>query len=503
MCQFRVAVSAFFCYHIRVMAKKNDLPFFGRGEIIDRLVALWNKRVPSLVTCRERRRIGKTTLIEQFAHQSKAKFIKLEGLKPKAKMSNADQLAAFASQLALQTQSEKSVPADWFAAFTRLDREIRGNGRTVILLDEISWMAYYDVTFAGSLKVAWDNLFKRHSQLVLVVCGSVSSWIKDWIIDSGDFYGRRSLDIVVPELPLPECVKFWGDMAGRTSMRDILDILSVTGGVPRYLEEVDPSFSASDNLRKMFFMPHAPLAVDFDEMFTEVITEQPTFTARVLRSLVDGRKSVSDISRVLDMQRNGHISRALDSLEECGLISSDSSANPETGEMAREKIYRLSDNHARFYLRYVEPMRESIDRDAYDFVSLDALPGWETMMGFAFENLVVNNFRILAKFLHLGKAPVLYAAPFRKRGSKNAEGFQIDLLIRQKRTLWIVEVKRRRDIGRQVIDEVEAKASRLHVGRDVSVRRALVYDGNLAPIVETDGYFDVLIQFEDFLGIGR
>ena len=483
------------------MAKKGNLSFFGRDEIINRLAALWNKRVPSLVTCRGRRRIGKTTLIQQFANRSKARFIKLEGLKPKPKMSNADQLAAFASQLALQTQAERSVPVDWLSAFTRLEREISDDGRTVVLLDEISWMAYYDVTFAGSLKVAWDNLFKRHRRLVLVVCGSVSSWIKDWIIDSGDFYGRRSLDIVVPELPLSECVNFWGPAARRIGMREMLDVLCVTGGVPRYLEEVDPSLSAADNLRNMFFIPHAPLAVDFDEMFTEVITEQPTFTARVLRSLVDGRKSVSDISRVLGMQRNGHISRALDRLEECGLISSDSSSNPETGEMAREKIYRLSDNHALFYLRYVEPLRESIDRDAYEFVSLDALPEWETTMGFAFENLVVNNFRTLAKFLHLGKAPVLYAAPFRKRGTEGNEGFQIDLAIRQRRTLWVVEVKRRRNIGREVIDEVETKARRLHVGRDVSLRRALVYDGNLAPIVETDGCFDALIRFGDLLGL--
>ena len=132
------------------------------------------------------------------------------------------------------------------------------------------------------------------------------------------------------------------------------------------------------------------------------------------------------------MQRNGHVSRALDRLEECGLITADAESNPETGETAREKIYRLSDNHARFYLRYVEPLRESIDRDAYEFISLDALPGWETSMGLAFENLVVNNFRSLAKFLHLGKAPILYAAPFRKRPSKGTggEGLQIDLLVR-------------------------------------------------------------------------
>ena len=71
-------------------------------------------------------------------------------------------------------------------------------------------MAHYDPTFAGTLKIAWDNHFKKHPRLILVPCGGVSSWIRENIIADGAFFGRRSLDLVVPELPLSECVKFWG-----------------------------------------------------------------------------------------------------------------------------------------------------------------------------------------------------------------------------------------------------------------------------------------------------
>ena len=183
-----------------VMAKQSNLSFFGREEIIDRLETLWGKRVPSLVTCRGRRRIGKTTLIEKFANRSKARFIKLEGLKPKDKMSNADQLSAFASQLALQTHAERAIPTDWLSAFAHLDGEIRDEGRTVVLLDEISWMAYYDVTFAGSLKVAWDNLFKKHRRLVLVVCGILTSSCRNFPFPSASSSGE-------PRLGGSTCVK--------------------------------------------------------------------------------------------------------------------------------------------------------------------------------------------------------------------------------------------------------------------------------------------------------
>ena len=207
--------------------------FYGREDQIGGLLTLFRKRTSSLVTCRGRRRIGKSTLIKIFAERADARFIKIEGLKPKNGLSNADELSNFAIQLAAQTGCEETPPSNWLNAFIRLDKEVDDSKRMVVLLDEVSWMAHYDKTFSGTLKIAWDNYFKRHPKLVLVVCGSVSTWIRDNIIEDGSFFGRRSLDVVVPELPISECVKFWGKAAHRIDRREIIDVLSVTGGIPR------------------------------------------------------------------------------------------------------------------------------------------------------------------------------------------------------------------------------------------------------------------------------
>ena len=78
----------------------------------------------------------------------------------------------------------------------------------------------------------------RNSPSAPVLCGSVSSWIRDSIVQNRAYVGRRSLDMVVGELPPAECLKFWGKKSARIDSREVLDVLSVTGGVPRYLEEI-------------------------------------------------------------------------------------------------------------------------------------------------------------------------------------------------------------------------------------------------------------------------
>ena len=477
--------------------------FFGREHIIRTLDELWGKNSPSFVTCRGRRRIGKSTLIERFAEVSEARFLKIEGAKPNGNTTDEDERRSFAFQLATQTGAEDSCPSNWLNAFIRLSREISDGVRTVVLLDEVSWMGSFDSTFSATLKIAWDNHLKKHPHLIFVVCGSVSTWIRDNIIDNKAFYGRRSLDIVVPELPLSECIKFWGDKVGNVSEREILDVLAVTGGIPRYLEELNPSLPCEENLRRMCFVPNAPLRVDFDDMFTDVITKQPRLSAKVIRALVAGPKSITELSDALEVEKGGDLSCALSQLKESGMVESAGGKNPKTGADIREKKYRIKDNYSRFYLKYIEPVKDMIDADSFAFSGLGQFPGWDADLGYQFENLVVNNFRDLLPELHLQGVMIKSAAPYRKKGSRKSgeAGCQIDLLIQTASSAYVIEIKRKSHIGHEVIDEVRKKCRLLPHQRGVSLRTALVYSGELAKSVVAEGYFDAIVPFAKLIGL--
>jgi hypothetical protein len=59
-------------------------------------------------------------------------------------------------------------------------------------------------------------------------------------------------------------------------------------------------------------------------------------------------------------------------------------------------------------------------------------------------------------------------------------------------------MKRKGRIGESVEKEVQDKIERLAFPRGKSVRTVLVYDGDVDPQVEEDGYFDYLVPIEKF-----
>lgn len=473
--------------------------FYGRESELAELAGLWEKDTASLVSCQGRRRIGKSRLVEEFATRSGAKLLSLIGLPPQPQLGNADQLKAFGRQLAAQTDTPDPAPSNWTQAFRALDRVLDNRRKTVVLLDEISWLGGFDPDFPGELKNAWDTLLRKRRKLVMVLCGSVSSWISENILDNTGFAGRLSLQIVLGELPLRDCARFWGSTASRIATREIFDVLSVTGGVPRYLEEIRPDRSAEDNIARLCFRPSGTLFRDFDQIFGEVFGERAAAKRAILAALADGPRTGSELAGILETPRNGHLSARLDELDLAGFVAKDSGLNPETGRGARQDRYRLRDNYTRFYLRFIQPRAAEIRSGLLQFTALENLPGWETAMGLQFENLILNQIPELLPRLGLAGLPVLSAAPWRTRGKGKGTGAQIDLLVQTRKSVCLVEIKRRRRIGEEAEDEVARKIKALHLPPGISVRTALVYEGELAPVVRGNGYFDFIVPASDLL----
>ena len=86
--------------------------------------------------------------------------------------------------------------------------------------------------------------------------------------------GRISLRLVIRELSLPHCNQFWGAQAKRTAAQDKLKVLAVTGGVPRYLEEIQPQQTAEQNIGWLCFREGALLFDEFDRIFADLFDKK-------------------------------------------------------------------------------------------------------------------------------------------------------------------------------------------------------------------------------------
>ena len=236
-------------------------------------------------------------------------------------------------------------------------------------------------------------------------------------------------------------------------------------------------------------------------MFSSVFGQRVKSRGSILRLLMSGPKTAAELAESEGGESSGNYTKVLRDLQLAGFVSGDGGLNPQTGKPLREVRYRIKDNYVRFYLHYVEPRKAAIENGLFDFTSLEQLEGWHVRLGLQFENLVLNHVQKLFPMLGLGRSLVLSAAPHVQKGTKRRKGCQIDLLIQTERTLFVVEIKRCKEIDHSIISEVEDKVMSLKYDHRQSVRTALVYDGDLVASVPASRYFDFLISAEELFGL--
>lgn len=274
----------------------------------------------------------------------------------------------------------------------------------IVLLDEISWMGSEDVDFLGELKNAWDLQWKNNPEFILILCGSISTWIEKNILSSTGFMGRISQTIALKELSLNECNEFFKATGNKISAHEKLKLLAITGGVPRYLEEIEPNIFADENIKTLCFTPGGVLVREFEDIFHDLFLNKSQFYKLIVLALSQRSMTYQDLCETLNLTVSGTWNIYIQEMIEAGFISKDANWNIKSGEKSRLYKLRLSDNYLRFYLRTIEPNLEKIQKGFFSNLPLQTFPGWDAIMGLQFENLVLYNrtalFEILKIYAH-------------------------------------------------------------------------------------------------------
>lgn len=472
--------------------------FLGRQHELGLLNLLKDKNTASLVTISGRRRIGKSRLLQEFGKHYE--FYSFTGLPPSKSVRANEQREYFAKRISQQFAIPLLPHNDWADLFWFLAERVK-TGRVVLLFDEVSWMAQDDPLFLGKLKNAWDEHFKKNAELILALCSSVSIWMEKNILSDKGFMGRRSLHLHLKELPLQECNEFWGAGHQAISAYEKFKFLAVTGGVPRYLEELKPSLSAEENIKLLCFDKSGILFSEFDDIFSDLFIHDTHKYREIIMILSSGTKDNNEICTELNTTSNRAISDYLHELELAGFITRDFRWNITTEKPAKLSRYRLSDNYLRFYCKYILPNKHLILNDEFVNQSIASVINWSTISGLQFENLILNNRIYIKKALGIQPGETILEGPYFQAKTSKQESCQIDYLIQTKfNTLFVCEIKfSKHKIGTQVIEEFKSKIKKLKMPRGFSYRPVLIHINGVQENVTETGFFAKIIDFSEIL----
>ena len=471
--------------------------FVGRQHELERLRGLPSHKA-NLVVLRGRRRIGKSRLAAEFAKDKI--FLSFSGIAPNEETTAQDQLDEFARQFYAHFKLPPLTFKDWNDAFANLTEQLTTKP-TVILLDEISWMGNKDPLFIGKLKNWWDLYLQKYSNLTLILCGSVSTWIEKNIINSTALFGRISLFLSLEDLSIKESYEFLCHLKFKGSHHDVFKVLSVTGGIPWYLEQISPDLFADENIRNLCFLKEGILTREFDRIFSDLFDVRGSIYKKIVQALSNGSKTLSELRTVLGYKQGGVLGHYMKDLCTAGFVSSNSLWSFRHKKKGKQSLYRLSDNYLRFYLKYIEPNLENIDKNTFMNQKLSDLPGWDSIMGFQVENLILKNRATLVQKIGIPFQDIVADNPYIQKQTKQHRGCQIDYLIQTKaNNLVVCEFKfRKNENNNSVVDEVKEKIKRLSIPRGFGVASVLIHMGDVSESVIESQYFYRILDLSDWL----
>lgn len=385
-----------------------------------------------LVALYGRRRVGKTYLIRcTFRDEFDFSFTGMY------ETSKSLQLRRFAKQLGVD-----ETPKDWFEAFDLLrDHLIALKKKTVtVFLDELPWMDTRNSHFLEAFSMFWNTWPMGTSLLKLYVCGSSTSWmLNKFIGDKGGLYGRTSRTIYLRPFTLRETGQYLTSVKNFTlTHRQILDIYMIMGGIPYYLDMLDPELSVNRNIDELFFASNAPLRAEYKFLFRSLFSNSDRYR-KVVEILSQKLKGMTR-KEILETLKSdgGSLSKVLEDLSACDFIRSYSAI----GKKNKSCIYQLTDLFCLFHIRFVTHEREQ-DEHYWTNLPEGMKNAWS---GYAFEQVCLHHIPQIKNKLGIsGVFSNVFSwnsGPFTDDDGTKWNGGQIDLLIdRRDDVINICEIK--------------------------------------------------------------
>jgi len=444
-----------------------------------------------------RRRIGKTYLVRQYFDNNFAFSTSgiLEG-------TAQEQMSAFVSSMR-EIGYKGDLPKSWLEAFFELRKLLeplvkKSRRRVVIFIDELPCFETAKSGFLRAFSHFWNSWANWESKIMLIVCGSATSWMVDNVINNhGGLYNRLTHQIHLREFTLSETYEYFTSLGYGYSKQMVLQIYMAFGGVPYYLGYFRKGESFAKAVDRLFF-DGGVLRDEFDQMFAALF-RQPLPYIQVMKFLATkksgiNRKEIGDGLKKID---NGHLTKILNDLEICDFVRKFYTIGRGGKLKSSSCFYQLTDFYTIFYFTFHDKAG-SIKNYFQKNIGNSVVSAW---FGLSFERVVSAHIDKVKKALGIDK---IITQHYTWRGEYDGERVQIDLVIdRADGIIDICEIKYSDTEYRltqeeyfKIIDRVETFKRVTGTQKTVHPVLVTVFGTNRG---EYSGLIDSKIMLKDFM----
>jgi AAA+ ATPase superfamily predicted ATPase len=361
------------------IGRKNELADLAKEFAADR---------PSLIIMYGRRRIGKSTLIQEATKNLPSIYFQAT----KGLASDNLDLFKVAAIAAVGDDGVIGEMPNWFTMLNHLAGMAERRPGMVVTLDEFPFLCEADQAMPSIVQKFWDSKAPQRGNLKLILCGSIIAHMSELLAERNPLYGRHSAVFDIEPLPLRDAAAFFPSW----SAEDIVTAYGILGGVPYYLETFDAAVSLERNIIDTLLARRGKLADEPSYLMASEMPGTPRFHS-IMQAIADGcTKSAEIRQRVTGGVGDKDISWYLHRLIGLRIVRAEKSMDASPRE--RDRRYVLDDPLIAFWFRFVRPALSAIRLGRGEQVyRTRIMPSLADYMGDAFEEICRKHVRLYAE----------------------------------------------------------------------------------------------------------
>ncbi len=355
--------------------------FVNREKELKFLEKEYRKDESSLVVVYGRRRVGKTSLINEFCKDKKSLYFLA------TEEGDRQNLLSFQTMVADFTGSELLQQAtfdNWNAVFSILSEYTQD--KIIITIDEFQYLGKSNAAFASVFQKVWDTILKDKNVMV-ILCGSYISMMESQTLDyNSPLYGRRTGQIKLKPIDFKHYHEFFTE---KVSHKELIDLYAVTGGVPKYIEvfnqREDVFKSIADNiLNKSSFLYDEP-----NFLLHREVKDVGTYFS-IIKTIAEGNRKLGQIAGKLGVVQSS-LSKYLSTLIKLDILEREVPITENNPQKSKKGLYKIKDNYILFWFLFIYPNLNFIESDNSDIVANKiAANFYDRHVAFVYEDICIQ-----------------------------------------------------------------------------------------------------------------